>query len=190
VLVLGATGVTGSLAVQLAKTIFGAGRVVAVGRNAERLERLCGVGADEVIQLGTRDLSENVTAEHRAQPFDVVLDYLWGTPAEQTLAALANRELNAPFHATRFVQVGQMAGPTITLSAGILRSAGIELVGMGFGSVPAEVMARASGDHLPRLLAMVAEGRLHLETQRRPLSEVQDAWTQTEPSGTRVVFTP
>ena len=72
----------------------------------------------------------------------MVLDYLWGTPAEQVLAALGN----ASFHVTRFVQIGNMAGPDVTLPAGILRSAGIELVGMGFGSVPAEALTRAAVD--------------------------------------------
>jgi NADPH:quinone reductase-like Zn-dependent oxidoreductase len=189
VLVLGATGVTGSLAVQLAKAVFGVGSVVAVGRNEARLEWLRAVGADDVIQ-SSDDLAARVGALHQARPFDVVLDYLWGTPAEQVLAALANTGLDAAFHATRFVQVGNMAGPTITLPAGILRSAGIELVGMGFGSVPAEAFTRAAADHLPRLFAMIAEGKLHLQTQQRPLSEVEQVWTHREPSGTRIVFTP
>jgi NADPH:quinone reductase-like Zn-dependent oxidoreductase len=37
VLVLGATGVTGATAVQLAKAVFGAGRVVVAGRDTDRL---------------------------------------------------------------------------------------------------------------------------------------------------------
>ena len=190
VLVLGATGVTGSLAVQLAKAVFGAGRVVAAGRNATRLEWLQNVGADAVIRLETDELGPRVAAEHRARPFDVVLDYLWGTPAEQVLAALGNGDPSVSSHVTRFVQIGEMAGPDITLPAGILRSAGIELVGMGLGSVPAEAWTRAAADHLPRLFEMVADGRLHLQTERRPLSQVEDIWTQKEPSGARVVLTP
>jgi hypothetical protein len=140
--------------------------------------------------LEAKDLATRVAAQHRVQPFDVVLDYLWGSPAEQVLAALGNVDPNASFHVTRFVQIGEMAGPSITLPAGILRSAGIELVGMGFGSVPAAAWARAAADHLPRLLDMVAGGRLHLQTERRPLSQVEDVWTQKEPSGTRVVLVP
>ena len=124
-LVLGATGVTGALAVQLAKAAFGAGRVVAAGRNAARLEWLKQVGADAVINVANDDLGSRVAAEHREQPFDVVLDYLWGAPAEQTLAALGN----AQFHVTRFVQIGDMAGPHVTLPAGTFRGAGVELVG-------------------------------------------------------------
>lgn len=189
-LVLGATGVTGSMAVQLAKKTFGVGRVVVAGRDPDRLEWLESVGADEVIRLGDDDLGARVAAAHRIRPFDAVLDYLWGEPAEQVLAALSNNALLASFHATRFVQIGSMAGADITLPAGILRSAGIKLVGLGPGSVPFEVLMRARSEFLPRLFAMVAAGELHLATQRRPLADVEGAWTQREPSGTRVVFTP
>jgi len=108
VLVLGATSVTGALAVQLAKAAFGAVRVVAAGRNAARLEWLQTVGADAVIPLEAKDLAMRVAAQHRVQPFDVVLDYLWGSPAEQVLAALGNVDPNASFHVTRFVQIGEM----------------------------------------------------------------------------------
>ena len=90
VLVLGATGVTGSVAVQLAKSVFGAQRVVAAGRNVERLQWLRTVGADDVIALGEKDLGACVAAAHAERPFDAVLDYLWGKPAEQVLTALGS----------------------------------------------------------------------------------------------------
>ncbi len=190
VLVLGATGVTGSVAVQLAKSVFGAQRVVVAGRNTARLAWLRTVGADDAITIGEDDLGARITAAHAEQPFDAVLDYLWGEPAEQVLAALASSHPAAHFHATRFVQIGEMAGPTLNLSAGILRGSGISLLGMGLGSVPFEVLARARTEALPRLLAMLAAGELHVETKQRPLAEVSDAWTAPEPSGTRVVLTP
>ncbi|MCW2625346.1 MAG: putative quinone oxidoreductase [Mycobacterium sp.] len=89
VLVLGATGVTGSVAVQLAKSVFGAQRVVAAGRNVEWLQWLRAVGAD-VIAPGEDDLGARVAAAHAEQSFDAVLDYLWGEPAEKVLTALAS----------------------------------------------------------------------------------------------------
>ncbi|HYB39302.1 MAG TPA: zinc-binding dehydrogenase [Mycobacterium sp.] len=190
VLVLGATGVTGSLAVQLAKIAFGVARVVAVGRDPDRLEWLRGAGADDVIRLGSDDLRARVAAAHGDRPFDAVLDYLWGEPAEQVLAALSNQELLAAFHATRFVQVGSMAGAEIRLPAGIPRSAGITLSGLGPGSVPLEVLVRARTEALPRLFTMAAGGQLQLTTQRESLAHVEAVWTRREPSGTRVVFTP
>lgn len=189
VLVLGATGVTGSLAVQLAKSEFGVERVVAVGRDADRLDWLRGLGAD-TIRLGHDDLAARVAAAHRDRPFDVVIDYLWGEPAEQVLAALGNQGLGAVAHATQFIQVGTMAGPTINLAGGILRSAAVTLRGVGLGSVPMQVLRQANQEFLPRLFAMLADGQLQLATQRQSLADVEKVWTQREPSGTRVVFTP
>ncbi|MCW2558464.1 MAG: alcohol dehydrogenase [Mycobacterium sp.] len=190
VLVLGATGVTGSIAVQLAKSVFGAGRVVVAGRDAARLQWLQDTaGADDAIALGSEDLSARVAALHAERPFDAVLDYLWGEPAEQVLAALATRQLT-DYHATRFVQIGSMAGPTMSLAAGILRSSAITMSGVGLGSVPPDVMARLRTEALPRLFAMVASGDLQLRTQPRPLADVEQVWTAAEPSGTRVVLTP
>jgi NADPH:quinone reductase-like Zn-dependent oxidoreductase len=190
VLVLGATGVTGSMAVQLAKSTFGAGRVVVAGRDAARLAWLREAGADDAIALGSDDLGDRVAALHAERPFDAVLDYLWGKPAEEVLAALGTSQLAARYHATRFVQIGSMAGLTMNLPAGILRSAGITVSGVGLGSVPPEVMARIRTEALPRLFAMVAAGELQLLTQVRPLADVEQVWTAAEPSGTRVVLTP
>lgn len=189
VLILGATGVTGSLATQLAKSVFGAHRVVVAGRDRTRLDWLCSVGADEAINLVDDDVSGRIRDLHDSRPFDAVLDYLWGEPAAQVLAALAADPAGA-YHRTRFVQIGSMAGPTMPLPAAVLRSTGIELSGIGIGSVPPEVMATARRDALPRLFDMVADGTLELRTTTRPLAEVADAWTTAEPSGTRVVLIP
>ena len=189
VLVLGATGVTGSIAVQLAKSVFGAGRVVVAGRDTARLQWLQDTaGADDAIALGSEDLGARVAALHAERPFDAVLDYLWGEPAAQVLTALAGQL--AAYHATRFVQIGSMAGPTMNLDAGILRSTAITMSGVGIGSVPPNVLARIRTEALPRLFAMVASGALHLRTQARPLADVEQVWTSAEPSGTRVVLTP
>lgn len=190
VLVLGATGVTGATAVQLAKSTFGAGRVVVAGRDTTRLEWLRTVGADDVIALREEDLRARVASLHAERPFDAVLDYLWGEPAEQALAALGANELSAPYHHTRFVQIGSIAGLDITLPAGILRSAGITLSGVGLGSAPPEVLAQLRSEALPKLFAMVAAGELQLEVEAKPLADVERLWTAKDPSGTRVVLTP
>lgn len=189
-LVLGATGVTGSTAVQLAKSVFGAGKVVVAGRDTARLEWLRSAGADDAIVLGEEDLSSRVAALHADRPFDAVLDYLWGEPAVSVLTGLSSSHPSPHYHATRFVQIGSMAGPTLNLDAGVLRSTAITMCGVGFGSVPGEVMAQARTEALPRLLGMVAAGELELRTQARPLSDVEQVWTAPEPSGTRVVLTP
>jgi hypothetical protein len=66
---------------------------------------------------------------------------------------------------------------------------GITISGIGFGSIPPEVMGRVRGEALPRLFDMVASGELQLRTLARPLTDVQQAWTAAAPSGTRVVLT-
>ena len=190
VLVLGATGVTGSMAVQLAKSVFGAGRVTVTGRNDSRLQWLRTVGADESINLGDDDVSEQISALHAERPFDAVLDYLWGEPAAKALGALAISHPSAHYHRTRFIQIGSMAGAEIELPAAVLRSTGITMSGVGIGSVPPEVLGRIRTEALPRLFDMVADGTIALRTLARPLAEVSDAWSTAEPSGTRVVLTP
>jgi NADPH:quinone reductase-like Zn-dependent oxidoreductase len=190
VLVLGATGVTGSMAVQLASSLFGAGRVVVAGRDTARLNWLRTAGADDVIALGDEDLGARVTALHVERPFDAVLDYLWGEPAERALNALAASHPAAHYHRTQWVQIGSMAGPTMTLPAGVLRAAGIVMSGIGLGSVPSDVMAGARTAVLPRLFDMVADGSLQISTLAEPLADVARVWTAVEPSGTRIVLTP
>lgn len=194
VLVLGGTGVTGSLAAQLAKHRFGAGRVVVAGRDAARLGVLARRGADAAIGIGGSGADEDITAAvrtlHAEQPFDVVLDYLWGPPAEQTLRALSGEDLAGGYHRTRYVQIGEMAGATIELPASALRSAGIELLGQGGGSVPREAFGKILPEILPALFAMLADGSVAVDTRTRALSEVADAWAESVPSGVRVVFTP
>ena len=189
VVILGATGVTGATAVQLAKSQFGAGHVVALGRNAERLDWLRTAGADETIVLDGQ-ATDRLAALHAERRIDAVLDYLWGPPAEQVLGVLGNSGLTANYHRTRFVQIGSMAGPNITLPAEILRSAGIELIGTGLGSVPPEGNARAKAELLPKLFELATDGRLRIDARARPLSEVTDAWDRGEPTGSRVVLVP
>ncbi len=189
VLILGATGVTGSVAAQLAKHRFGAGHVVVAGRNAERLAQLRRSGADDTLILGD-DLTAQVASRHAEQPFDAVLDYLWGPVAENTLAALSNAGLTAAYHRTRYVQIGAMAGDPISLPSAVLRSAGVTLTGVGFGSVPTEAQARANGEFLPELFAMAAAGALDIDVVRRPLADVETVWTTPAPAGARVVLIP
>lgn len=192
VLILGATGVTGGLAVQLAKHRFGAGQVVAVGQNRERLETLTGLGADQTIGISDSPdrLRSEIAASHADHPFDLVLDFLWGAPAEQALRALGGDDLGARYQRTRFVQIGEMAGQEITLPASVLRSAGIELLGQGGGSVPHEAFDRVGSEIIPELLALLAHRTIAIDTVTRSLADVTDAWAQAVPSGTRTVLVP
>jgi NADPH:quinone reductase-like Zn-dependent oxidoreductase len=186
VLVLGATGVAGQLAVQIAKH-RGARRVVAVGRNPEALETLKDLGADATISLSQdRDaLTEVLRNEYTETGIDVVLDYLWGQPAETSLSAFTQRGLRKSASRVRFIQIGASAGATINLNAAALRSSGLELLGSGFGSASLEQIKIAVAEFFNA--AVAAPFQFSMKTV--PLSEVETLWNSVEP-GTRLVFQP
>ncbi|MEP7285307.1 MAG: zinc-binding dehydrogenase [Chloroflexota bacterium] len=190
VFIMGATGVTGKLAIQLAKH-FGAGRVVAAGRNSDVLQTLPELGADAVISLAQSDeaLKEAFAAEARQHPFDIVLDFLWGHPSEVLLDALTGHSLVAEAHTTRYIEIGEMAGSKIALSAATLRSAGIELYGQGGGSVPSEMMARIP-EVLGELLGLAAAGKIRIDTEAIPLRDIEQAWQRDDLHGKRIVIIP
>jgi NADPH:quinone reductase-like Zn-dependent oxidoreductase len=187
VLILGATGVAGKLAVQIAKRL-GARRVIAVGRNAEALEELKGLGADAVISLSL-DKAALVTAFRKewaeAGGVDVVLDYLWGAPAESLLEAIAQKGLQHSAARIRFVQVGSSAGGTIAMPAAVLRSSGLEMVGSGFGSASVEQIMQAVGEFFKEAAARP----FVIEVEKVALRDVEALWGGGD-KGARLVFQP
>ncbi|MDR3739137.1 MAG: zinc-binding alcohol dehydrogenase family protein [Terracidiphilus sp.] len=181
VVILGATGVAGHLAIQSARRL-GAGRIVAAGRN---VQSLAGENVDAVIGLGEEEGAvREAMAREAAAGIDVVIDYLWGRPTELLLEALAKGFNAAATRQTRWVEVGSSAGTTITLPGATLRSVDLRLLGSGFGSVPLEGIYAA----IPQLFAMATEGALRLDVETVPLAEVEQAWTRTE-KAQRLVLT-
>lgn len=187
VLILGATGAAGQLAVQIAKHL-GAGRVVAAGRNELLLQSLPALGADATISLNgsALDLRERFAQGATVAPFDVVLDYLWGPPTEALIAALTGEDVLAAPRPTRLIEIGSMAGPTIALPAAALRSSGLEISGSGGGSIPHEVIFEV----IPRFMDLAATGTLNIATASIPLREVETAWERKPGDGRRLVFIP
>lgn len=187
VLILGATGVAGKLAIQIAKHL-GAGRVVAAGRNKEVLETLPDLGADATIALDQSD-DELIAAFQREasrKAFDIVLDYLWGHPTEILLDALTGHDVMAETSTLCLVEIGEMAGPTISLPAAALRSSGIEIYGSGGGSIPHTAIFEA----FPQLWVLAASGKLRVDIERVSLAEIEKAWRRTDLSGRRIVINP
>lgn len=185
VLILGATGVTGRLAVRIAK-LLGARRVVAAGRDPQRLLSLLQLGADATIRLNmsAKDLHESFAREAGQSGFQVVIDYVWGQPTEAFLSAITSRRLAEIRTETRLVQVGESAGPTILLPAAVLRSTALTI--LGTAGIPArDVLA----DALQRVMAYAAEGELQVDTTDVPLVDVESAWERNE-SGRRMVIIP
>jgi NADPH2:quinone reductase len=187
VLVLGATGVAGKLAVQIARHL-GAGRVVAAGRHARVLKTLPDLGADAVIALDQADqeLTAAFVREASHKRFDVILDYLWGHPTEVLLEALTGHDVKAESSRIRLIEIGEMAGPAISLSAAALRSSGLELYGSGGGSIP----HTAIFDAFPELWALAAGGALRIDTEAVPLADVESAWLRRDVHGRRIVIVP
>jgi len=189
VLILGATGFAGKLAIQLAKKMFGAGRVVAAGRNESVLATLGELGADAVIQLDQpdEDLAKAFNAE-LGSGYDIVLDYVWGRPAEVLLNALP-RNFIVP-SSTRFIQLGSSAGESVTVEADTLRRGGVSLLNASaMGSVPE---TRASlNDFQKQLMARTAAGELRVDVERVPLSGIEEAWRRADSTqGRRLVIIP
>ena len=185
VLILGATGVTGKLAVKIAK-LLGAARVVAAGRDQQALHALHELGADATISLAlpATELSEAFLREAGQSGFQVVIDYVWGGPAEAFLAAITRREFVAIQSETRFVQVGESAAPTITLPAAVLRSTALTI--LGTAGIPArDVLVEA----FQQVMAYAAKGDLHIDTERVPLADIENAW-QRDQRGRRLVIIP
>jgi NADPH:quinone reductase-like Zn-dependent oxidoreductase len=183
VLILGATGVTGQLAMQIAK-LLGAKRVIAAGRNQQMLSRLKELGADATIQIDqAADALKDAFA--REAGFDVVIDYLWGRPTEALLAAITKPEFALVTRETRLVQAGESAGATISLPAAVLRSTALTILGTA-GIPSREVLMNA----MEQVLSRAARGELRIETERVALAEIERAWERPGESGRRLVVVP
>jgi NADPH:quinone reductase-like Zn-dependent oxidoreductase len=182
VLVNGATGTAGLLAVQIAKHL-GACKVIATARNAEALKSVAALGADVSIPLVDDEaaLEERFSREF-AQGVDVVIDYLWGKSAERLLIAGAKAGKEAV--PIRFVQIGSVSGPDIALPSVALRSSAIVLMGSGIGSIPLERFVHAIGE----LLLASPRAGFKIATTPVPLSDVEQAWPRDD-SSRRTVFT-
>lgn len=186
VLVLGATGTTGRLAVQIAK-LLGAGRVVAAGRDEMVLNLLQDLGADATISLDqpAEKLGDAFTREAGEAGFNVIIDYLWGSPTEALLSAITRSDFGRAPGRIRLVQVGESAGATITLSAAVLRSSGLEIFGSGSGTAPP---LDTLLDAYHQVLSRLATGELRIQTELVPLTDVEIAWERK--SRARLVIIP
>jgi NADPH2:quinone reductase len=186
VLVLGATGAAGQLAIQIAKRL-GARRVIAAGRNRQTLEKLQGLSADRTISLDQEH--EALVAAFRGAfaeaGVDVVLDYLWGQPAESALEAISQKGLRSASSRVRFIQIGSSAGDSIPLAAATLRSSGLELLGSGFGSASLDQIWAA----LAEFFKSAVQEPFQFDAKTAPLRDVEALWNSPQ-QGTRLVFQP
>ncbi|MEA2208371.1 MAG: hypothetical protein QOF54_848 [Solirubrobacteraceae bacterium] len=160
VLVLGATGTVGRIAVQIAK-LLGAGRVVAAARHADALAEVERLGADSSVVMGRGDDAQALR-EAAGDGFDVVIDPLYGKPFEAALPATAP--------GARVVTLGESAGPVASVAFRALQ--GRTHIGAGIGFVARELVR----DAYEKLTQHAAEGRISVEIERFPLDHAIDAW--------------
>lgn len=185
VLILGVTGMAGSLAVQHAR-ILGATQVVGLGRSPARLQQAARLGAKTVALTGERDADAAalVHALDGTAP-SIVLDFLWAAAAETAFTALGRRGFEEDTANISYVQIGAMAGPEAAVPAALLRSRHIRISGTGAGSASiAEVMAQ-----IPVYIQLVADRKVEVPTRTYPLSSISEAWTAPA-NGTRTVIVP
>lgn len=176
VVILGASGVVGAVAIQAAK-LLGGGRVVGVGRDAGRLARAREYGADAVVEIGP-DLTDRLREACGEGGPTLILDALWGEPvvSAMTVAAMG----------ARLVHVGQSAGPMATIPSGLVRAKRMHIIGFSDFLVPADAFASGYRE----LLGHVAAGRITLELETVPLAEVAAAWARQAEGGSKLVLVP
>ncbi|QHV99349.1 quinone oxidoreductase family protein [Spirosoma endbachense] len=188
VLINGATGFTGRVAVQIAKQ-YGAKKVIATGRNPNSLQEVLALGADEIISVNQsdEDFLAQIRALHSRSPVDVIIDYLWGHSAELLLASLKGK--GAFTHPVRFVSIGSVTGDKLQLSAENLRSVNLHLSGSGLGSWTRQDVGKLFREILPDMFQLAAEGKLKVDTVRVNLAEIESIYNVVIADGKRLVIT-
>jgi NADPH:quinone reductase-like Zn-dependent oxidoreductase len=188
VLINGATGITGKIAIQLARQ-YGAGKIIVTGRNEEVLQTLPKLGADILISLNQDDEAfvAQLKSIHALSPINVAIDYLWSHAAEMILSALKGKGTFSP--KTRFVSVGAMAGDNITLSSQILRSIDLQLSGSGLGSWTKEEVNLLFSEILPEAFQLAADQKLKMEVATVQIQDIEKAWDMEIAEGKRLVVT-
>ena len=177
VLVLGAGGSAGQLAVQSAR-ILGAGRVVGAARG-KALEQAADHGADAVVDLADNQGIDAGLAAAAPGGYDVIVDFLWGAPAPY---AINHANVGA-----RYIQVGSSAGPTSTITAAAIRNKLLTLVGQGTVGTPAEVRRSAYA----QLMRHASDGKFTLNLERTRLGDISRTWEHLKTGPPRkLVVTP
>jgi NADPH:quinone reductase-like Zn-dependent oxidoreductase len=184
VLIQGATGVAGRLAVQVTR-LLGAGRIVATGRDDDALQDVVALGADAVINTEVTGAHlERAFMEAKGEGYDVVLDFCWGRPTEILLRTLVPGAFTST-KPTRLIQVGEAAGPVITLAAESLRTSGVEIYGVARGLNQAMI-----NNAYDQVVQWARNGALTFDIEKMPLSQIEKAWQRTDLGGKRLVIIP
>lgn len=187
VLVNGATGITGRIAVQIAK-VYGAKKIIVTGRNEESLQALRELGADEIVSLhlSDEDFKNRIKEIHSESPVDIVIDYIWGHSVEMILSAFKGDGTFS--HKTKLVTIGGMSGDTIQLSSQILRATDIQISGSGLGSWSKEESALLFSEIIPKMFQAAVEGKIKIETEEVDIKNIEEVWNAEIQTGKRLVI--
>jgi NADPH:quinone reductase-like Zn-dependent oxidoreductase len=184
VLILGATGNAGELAVQITKW-FGATQIIAAGRDTDRLGRLLQLGATNTVDLA----GDSSTLAQRLGPVandvDVVIDYIWGRPTANAMMAVVTHRTDRG-KPLAWIEIGSVAGPDAPIPSAALRAARMAIVGSGQGSVSTKAILA----ELPSLAQAIAAGTFAIDARPVPLHEVERAWGDAARTRQRIVITP
>lgn len=178
VLILGATGSSGTMAVQIARHL-GASQIIAAGRDELRLAKLPALGATEIVPLGDARLGA------LACEVDVVLDFVWGESAVGVMEAVLKQRTDRSMPLA-WIHVGSMAGEIAAIPGAFLRSANLQIMGSGHGSVSVREILTA----LPALARELAGGTFRIDVKAMPLRNVEQAWAEAAHTSDRIVLTP
>jgi NADPH:quinone reductase-like Zn-dependent oxidoreductase len=178
VLILGATGNAGNMAVQVARHL-GAAQIIAAGRDEQRLAKLPALGATHVVKLGDPRLGQ------LAREVDVVLDFVWGDGTGRAIEQLVTERADRSRPLT-WIEIGSLGGQTAAIPSAALRASRLQIVGSGLGSVPGREIVK----ELPSLVKEIARGTFRIDAKAVPLRDVEQAWTESARSSERVVLTP
>src|SRR5436309_2492459 len=180
VLVLGASGAVGQVAVQVAK-LLGAGRVIAASRDEAARARAFSQGADAVVDLtgdNVDEISKRIATACEG-PLHLIIDPVWGLPAEAAVRVLATEG--------RLVNIGSAAGSTMRFESAILRSRLHAILGYTNNALTYEQKAEA----LTEILTHAAAGRCTVERETVPLARVAEAWErQASVSRRKLILVP
>ena len=165
ILILGASGVLGTIAVQVAR-LLGAGRVIAAARDERGLSRAKDLGADATVDLKQADgLTDRIKEASQGQ-LNVVIDPVWGAPGVAAMEALSAFG--------RFVQLGASAAQEAVVKSGVVRGRYLSVLGYNTFVVPWEDQAAA----YRKLVDYVVAGQLKVEFEVLPLEAAPEAWKQ------------
>jgi len=178
VLILGATGNAGSMAVQVARHL-GASQIIGAGRSEHKLAKLSALGATHLVTF------EDSRLGTIARDVDVVLDFVWGETTAKVMAAVITARADRA-HPLTWIEIGSVMNPTAAIPSAALRAARLQIVGSGIGSVP----GREIVGELPSLVKEIVRGTFRIDAKPMPLSSVEQAWDDSTHTSERIVLTP